>query len=333
MPYQGYAISDGTAGLPSLPQLGDVAGLLNGATQLRIWYAGRDRWRVDQIDTGTEHDLYQTPEAQELWDFASNQLSLIVGEPPVRLPRGADLAPPDLARRLLSTGSPLVVQPSNGTDTGTSVSRLPARRVAGIAAAGVRLTPTTADTTIAHVDIWADPISGLPLEVQLTSRGATGPVLQSRFLSVRLSAPAISVVTPPVRGGSTGFTVTSGTDALSAFNSLRFGPLPDSIAGQPRNPGGSELAGIGVYGTGFAQFVVVPVPRRTGFQAFDSATKAGGTQVRLPGGDGVMVATASLTVFVMDSDRVRRNYLLAGMVSPALLTAAAAQLSTYEGVP
>src|ERR1700755_2043808 len=46
--YQGFVVSSGTAGLPSLPQLADPIALLNGETRLRAWYAGPDRWRVDQ---------------------------------------------------------------------------------------------------------------------------------------------------------------------------------------------------------------------------------------------------------------------------------------------
>jgi hypothetical protein len=42
-PYQGYAVSTGSAGLPSLPQLDDVIGLFDGNTSLRIWYADPGR--------------------------------------------------------------------------------------------------------------------------------------------------------------------------------------------------------------------------------------------------------------------------------------------------
>src|SRR2546421_10184185 len=43
-PFQGYAVSSGSAGLPAIPQLGDVADLLNGDTQLRIWYGSSSHW-------------------------------------------------------------------------------------------------------------------------------------------------------------------------------------------------------------------------------------------------------------------------------------------------
>src|SRR2546423_10017426 len=44
-PFQGYAVSTGSAGLPALPQLSDVVDLLNGDTRLRVWYASARNWR------------------------------------------------------------------------------------------------------------------------------------------------------------------------------------------------------------------------------------------------------------------------------------------------
>ncbi len=47
------------------------------------------------------------------------------------------------------------------------LSRLPARRVAGRSAAGLRLVPADPASTIARVDVWADEASGLPLRVEV----------------------------------------------------------------------------------------------------------------------------------------------------------------------
>src|SRR5689334_6000252 len=74
VPYQGYAVSSGTAGLPDLPSLGGVSKLLDGDTELRVWYAGPDNWRVDTVDVGAERDLYQTEANQVIWDYGANQL-------------------------------------------------------------------------------------------------------------------------------------------------------------------------------------------------------------------------------------------------------------------
>src|SRR2546421_464390 len=53
-PFQGYAVSSGSAGLPAIPQLGDVADLLNGDTQLRIWYGSSSHWRGGALGLGTQ---------------------------------------------------------------------------------------------------------------------------------------------------------------------------------------------------------------------------------------------------------------------------------------
>ena len=116
--------SSGIAGLPSLPQVADVIALLNGETQLRAYYAGPQRWRVDQIGSGTERDLYQTGSGQVLWDFGTNQVTEIVGELPVRLParRRPGPARPGPAAARPSAPGPV---PPPGSPA------LPARRVAG----------------------------------------------------------------------------------------------------------------------------------------------------------------------------------------------------------
>jgi hypothetical protein len=324
-PYQGFALSSGTAGLPSLPQLSDVVALLDGTTQLRAFYAGPRRWRVDQLDVGKERDLYQTPTSQVLWDFGANQITELVGDAPVRLPRGADLLPPDLARRLISTAGGVGAP-------GVAVSALPARRVAGLAAAGLRLTPTDPLASLSHVDIWALPESGLPVQVEITGHGQTTPVLVSRFLDLSLDAPDPTTLTPPTGGPDVGFSVTSGSDIVSALSSLRQGPLPDSLAGSARAANSTAATvGVGIYGVGFTQFLVLSVPRRTGFDALDRARKAGGVQLNFPGGDGVLLSTPLLSLLVMDSHVARRNYILVGLVDKSLLERAGAQLSTFTG--
>lgn len=320
-PYRGYAISNGSAGLPSLPQLAGVSALLDGETQLRAWYAAPDRWRVDELGAGTERDLYQTPQLQAQWDFGSDTLTAITGTPQVRLPRGADLVPPDLGRRLLAAGT-------------AGLSALPARRVAGIAAAGVRLTPPPEGTTIGHVDVWADPRTGLPLQVEITARGAATPVLVSRFLEISLTPPAPSVLAPPVPGAGMGFTAPDAPDVAGALGTLALGPLPDRLAGWDRAGAlPARVAGAGAYGSGLTQFVVLPVSRGTGLSAFRSVTHAGGVEKELPDGEYVLVSTPLVSVAVVDSDLARRTYVLAGLVDGTVLATAATQLSSYRSRP
>jgi hypothetical protein len=320
-PYQGFVLSSGVAGLPSLPQLADAIGLLNGETQLRVWYASPSHWRVDQIGVGTERDLYQGPDDQAIWDFGANEITTIVGEQPVRLPRGADLIPPDLAGWIISVLGP---HPSG-------LSALPARRVAGVGAAGLRVTPNDPRTTVGHIDLWADPTTGLPLQVEITGRGAARPILVTRFLDISFNAPADSVLVPPTGDLNTTYAYTAGSDIAQAFRSLRFGPLPSVLGGFPRTDNPATSVGLGSYGTGLTRFLVIPIPRRIYEDARDRARKAGGAQYVLPDGRAVIVSTQLLTMMVMDADTANRNYLVVGLVSASTLHAAGDQLSTFVG--
>lgn len=316
-PFEGYALSTASLGLPDLPRLSDVTSLLNSSTQLRAWYADPKRWRVDVVNTVGERDLYQTADSQYQWDYGANLLTRVLGTQPARLPRGADLLPPELARRLL------------GGATGDQLSALPAKRVAGVDAAGLRVTPANPSTTIGYVDIWAVPGTGLPLRVEVTGRGASAPILVTRFLDLRLGSPSQVALSPPRVAPDVGQTVTNTPDIVSALGGLGLGLLPATLAGLPRSGPFPGVQGVSAYGTGLGQFVVLPVPRRIGFEALRSAEQAGGADLPFPAGDGRLLTTPLLTVVVMQSTLTRRTYVLAGMVTGDLLRQAGAELSTY----
>lgn len=310
-PYQGFAQSNGLLPLPPLPNLAQVTALASGTTEMRTWYAAPDRWRVDVIAGGTERDLYRTPEAEYVWDFDDNQLSRIVGDQQVRLPRAADLTPPDLARRLL------------GLAAGEALQPLAAKRVAGIPAAGLRIAPTAGDSTVDHVDIWADPASGLPLRVELTARGGERPAFVSRFLELHLSVPDDDVLTPPARRPGMGYALGEAPDVLAALNRGRFGVPPDLLAGHRRRDPIDGTRAVGVYGAGLAQFVVLPVPRRFGAEAYDNAARFG-RGLPVPSGRAALLGTGLLTVLVVQADR---TFLVAGLVRPAVLERVATDLA------
>jgi hypothetical protein len=310
-PYQGYAQSTGLLPLPSLPHLEQVSALVSTTTEMRTWYAAADRWRVDVLGAGTENDTYQTPQAEYVWDYGRNQLSRVDGDQPLRLPRAADLTPPVLVRTLL------------GVTAGERFQALAGRRVAGIDAAGLRIVPATADTTVDHIDIWADPASGLPVQAEVTARGGSRPVFVTRFLELHLSTPTDAELTPPAANDQIGYTETDAPDILSYFNRRRFGGLPDQLAGEGRRDAVAEVSAAGVYGTGLDQFVVVSLPGGYGNEAYGQVSTYG-TAVSVPRGEAALIATGLLTVLVVHSDR---TYLVAGMVQPALMQRVAADLA------
>jgi hypothetical protein len=315
-PYQGYAESRGTLRLPDLPKLSDVTSLLNGTTRMRSWYGSASRWRFDVVSTAGERDVRRTPDGEFVWDYGADLFTELVGEPALRLPRGGDLLPPDLARRVLraAPNDPL-------TD-------LPSRRIAGITAAGVRLHPTDPDTALGWVDIWADPATGLPVEVDVTARGAAGPVLGSRFLDLSLIPPTLDVLMP-IRPRSGGYAVVEAPDIADALGPLGRVALPASLAGRAlRSAALGGVRAVGTYGTGLSAFVALPVPRDVGESAADTASTGGATSSALPGGSAVVLQISPLSVLIAHSTVAQRWYLLAGLVVPSLLERAAAELST-----
>ena len=161
------------SGCPALSGFGSVTSLLDGVTRMRVWQASSDRWRVDVLTDVGERDTYQTPHGSYIWDSGTELLTEVLGRYPVRLPRAADLVPPSLALRLLHEAGPRA-----------RVSELPPRRVAGVAAAGLRLIPGDPASTVEHIDIWAEPGSGLPLQVEVFGRDNGQPALETQFLQV-----------------------------------------------------------------------------------------------------------------------------------------------------
>ena len=355
-PYHGYAESVGTLGLPQLPKLGQVASLLSSSTRMRAWYAGKLRWRVDVIDTGSERGVYYTDGAVVTWDYGANRLTHIhaapvgsivemavgqdgraygyqvgelYGEAPTRLPRGADLMPPELARRLIGLGA------------GDRVESIPGKRVAGISAAGLRLTSADPHTTVGHIDIWADPRTGLPLEVAVTARNAERPILVTRFLDLRQEAPPADALVPPAPRDGESFTRVDPDDQATIFGDAFV--QPDQLAGMQRrsSDAGLDIAGLKpgevrqfvfrfrpgeVYGTGLTQILVVVLSREISRDALRIAGSWGSRQ-QVTGGQLALIAAPLLSVLVVRSDRTRTTYLVAGLVDAEVMQRVGAELA------
>jgi hypothetical protein len=328
-PYQGYAESDMNLDVPQLPDLASVIGLLDGVTDQYAWYRAPGHWRSDVLQAASEQDTYQVGRDTYAWDYSRGLLTRITGAQPVRLPRAADLLPPVLARRLLGFASPA-----------DRISRLGSQRVAGVAAAGLRLVPAQRATTIAAVDIWADPVTGLPVQVEVFGRAGPGepagssgrvtaaPVLTSRFLDLTERRPALSTVTPDPAPG-VGMTTARLPDVSGILNAFA-PPLPGVLAGRGRVAVPAGLSDVAAYGSGFDRFAVLPLPAGTGARAL-SVALAAGAQVQLAGGTGVLVSTPLLNVVLARPSYGGPVYLLTGAVTAALLERAAAGLMASVG--
>jgi hypothetical protein len=314
-PYSGYADTHGQIALPDAPALSSVGDLFK-TMRLRAWYARPDAWRVAILQPTGERDIYRDTVGTYVWDYGHSLTTLAVGEAPVRLPYAADLLPPDLARRLL-TGE-------------ERVGAIGSRRIAGLDAAGLTITPSRPDTTIARVDIWADPATGLAVQVEVYAEGLPDTVFTSRFLDVDQTAPPADVLTPRIPPQS-GFTVTTAEDVTAAINEIAPVPLPAALAGRVRlgSAAAAQVVGLAGYGPGLSSFVVLALPGRTGAEALNAARDRGAVPVSFPNADGYQTSTTLVNGLIVrtQGDRPnRRTYLIAGPVTPEVLRQAAAEL-------
>ena len=308
-PYSGYAESSGGLALPVTRQLSSVADLFGETTQMRAWWRDDTSWRLDTITFAGETDTHGTPCGTWQWDYESNRATFTeqCGPVDVRLPQAGDLLPTNLARRLLSEATP------------DEISRISAVRVAGRSAPGLRLTPKAAQSTVGHVDLWADLATGLPLRVEVYGKGSNTSVLSSKFLEFSTRMPSTDDVTfkrPPGAHVSR----QNAPDLAAAID--RFGGVtpPAELAGLPRNQALPSIGSIGVYGTGVTEFAAAPLPDRVEDALGDQLRKAA---VRTPAGLATSIGPLSL---LLTPDVSGSAWLLTGTVTAETLAQAAAHL-------
>jgi hypothetical protein len=305
VPYEGFVEARGRIGLPDVPRAGRVVALLGETTRMRAYVAGPERWRVDELTAIGERDLYREPWGTWLWDSGERRAVATVGEAAVRFARPADVLPPELGRRVAAAAE---------------LGEASRRRVAGIDAVGLRITPRSADTTVARADLWADPRSGLPVRVELTARGAAAPIVTTAFLDLRLRAPEPELLrfdAPDDAEVQTDAT----PDVARAID--RFSPfvLPDLLAGQPRRTRVARAAST--YGRGFGLVAVLAFPARFSPRTRDFLDKVPAKAG--PWGTASVVATPLLNGMVFERGEVA--YALAGTVPQPVLERVATELA------
>ncbi|HEY2044405.1 MAG TPA: hypothetical protein VGH11_17150 [Jatrophihabitans sp.] len=317
--YSGYAEATGGLALPVTSRFGSLADLFGGHSQLRVWWRGAKDSRVDQVDVAGETDVHTDDSGTWSWNYEENSATRIDSSinPLVRLPSAADLLPASLGRRLLS-------EAADG-----EVSRLDTVRIAGRTAAGLRLRPSDVATTIDHVDIWADTITGIPLRVEVYGANDANPAMATEFLDFNATMPAAA---------TTRFLLPSGAELnieqqqnLSGALGRFFGdvPVPKTLAGIALNGQLPSFGGVGVYGHGVTEFVAVPMTGRTANSLRRELLSAPGIA---DGPDGQSVVVGPLSLLLTSTLTPGGLYwLLTGTVTRATLTAAAAELARFGG--
>lgn len=307
--YAGYAESVGGLSLPVADRFGDLATLLGEHTRLRVWWRSVKDWRVDAISFTGETDLIRGPGGLAMWEYEANRVTFSA-DAPVRLPRTADLVPAVLARQLLGEAEP------------DEVSRLPAVRIAGRDAPGLRLTPRDPQSTIAHVDVWVELETGVALRVDVYGDDADTPAMTTSFLDLTTSPPpATATAFSPHPDVEVEFE--NAVDIAAAAD--KYAPFrpPRTLAGLERRPT-DGVGAVGDYGRGVTRLVAIPLRDDDAHTVRDQLLETSGAR---DGRRGVTITIGPLNLLVTTSTSDTPHWLLAGTVTRRTLLAAADELA------
>jgi hypothetical protein len=306
--WSGYVETAGTLQVPDSDSFATLVQLLGEDTRLRVWWRSADDWRVDRIRSTGETDQFRQGKGIVRWVFES-ETATYSPVSTIRLPDASDLLPTTFARSLLQG-----VRESE-------VTRLPARRIAGINAAGLRLKPNEKTTTVGQVDMWADPVSGLPLQVELYGLGEQRPVITTTLRELKLGVPSET---------ATHFRLAEGVrvnyepsvDVAAAANAFAPYDLPLSLAGlASRN--GVDPGAVGIYGRGPTTLIALPLRGQVARPLRQQLQDRGGAQITAV---GTLVPVGPVELLITPFRGRGGAFLLAGTVRSETLQQAAAEL-------
>jgi hypothetical protein len=306
--WSGEVSSQGSLDVPlDSSMFGGVARLLGDQNNLRVWWRDADTWRVDRLRTSGESDIARNGGLSVKWNYEEGR-ARFAAYTPIRLPDDNDVVPSSLAARLLDGAR------------ASELSRLPARRIAGASAAGVRLIPSDASSTIARVDVWVDESSGLPLRVEVYGDRDVHPVLTSEVTSFHVGDPSDSEV---------GFRLSPGVhavrgetlDDLAAANAFAPFLLPTRVIGLERRAAPADLGAVGVYGRGPTALLAIPLRGGTADALHKQLARSHNARSTK---DSAALEVGPLSVLLVQKED--SNFLLAGTITPASLRQAAVDL-------
>ncbi|CAN5295812.1 hypothetical protein BH09ACT10_BH09ACT10_13570 [soil metagenome] len=306
--YSGVVESAGTLQLSVEGRFSSLADLLSGPTRMRVWWKAPDRWRVDTLRTSGETDLFRDPDGTTTWSYESERATRSV-DVTVRLPNSADLLPPTLAARTLAGAR------------SSEVSRIGAQRIAGVSAVGLRLDPADSASRIDHVDVWADPETGIPLRTEIYAAGETKPSIHTSFVSFSKDSPDIETLLfrPPPGVTMRRDDVVDIAAAADRFSDAR---PPATLAGLESREGTLAQA-VGLYGRGATVLMAIPVWGRV---ARPLRTQLAASIGAVEDSDGVHLSTGPLGLLLTPRSR-GGSWLLLGSVTDETLTKAAQELT------
>ncbi|MBA3338221.1 MAG: transcriptional regulator [Geodermatophilaceae bacterium] len=315
--YSGYAQSIGGVVLPINEQLPKLVELFADRTTTRVWWRGPEDWRVDTVDLTGETGVHRSGPTTWTWEYEANHATL-TPVPELRTPRPDDLLPSELGRRLLSEAD------------ADEVTRLPAERVAGVDAQGLRLSPREPQSNVNRVDIWADPETGLALRVAVYGEGAAEPAVSTSFLDIdyQRPSPEITVFSPPPGAR---VQVDDVADIVAAVDRFADSVPPARLAGLDRREQADGLGSVGDYGRGVTVLVALPLWREFAEPLRRQLVEAPTADLANPLGTTVTVGPFSV---LLTDGGGGVSYLLTGTVDLGTLERAARDLrANPPGVP
>jgi hypothetical protein len=305
--WSGYVETTGALQVPDSDSFATLVQLLGEDSRLRVWWRSADDWRVDRIRSTGETDLFRQGRGMVRWVFES-ETATYSPVSKIRLPDASDLLPTTFARSLLQGARE------------SELTRLPARRVAGINAAGLRLTPNEKATTVGHVDIWANPVNGLPLQVELYGLGEERPVITTTLRELKLGVPSERITHFRLAEGVR-VSYEPSVDVAAAANAFAAYDLPLSLGGlASRN--GADPGAVGIYGRGPTTLIALPLRGQVAQPLREQFQDRGGAQIT---DVGTLVPVGPVELLITPF-RGRGAFLLAGTVTSETLQQAAAQL-------
>ncbi|HZD02598.1 MAG TPA: hypothetical protein VFA46_21145 [Actinomycetes bacterium] len=313
----GTVVETARLGLPALPSLGggragsaSLASLASGSHTVRVWYAGKDRFRLAVTGTLAESDLIRN--GQDLWGYSSDgntvtHLRLPAGQAGEQAQRdqagAAALTPQEAARRVVAAVTPT---------TNVRVER--SARVAGRDAYQLRLEPKEPRSLVDSVVLAVDGDTHVPLQVQVFARSASAPAFETGFTAVQFRVPAADI-----------FAFTPPPGAKVTERSLE--QLAEKKQGQARDRAALAASRPAVLGSGWTSVLVLrnvdPGAAGAGRDASGNLLRGllrAATPVQGAFGHGRVLRTALVSALLTDDGR-----LYVGAVTPEALQAAAAR--------
>ena len=320
-------------GLPELPATGPTSGpasagggasvmeFLTGEHKARVFMDGKAKARIQVVDRLAERDIIRRD--NDVWFYSSKDNSAAH----LTLPDHARDLPlehpalPDTSQEVPPvppTPQELAAKFLAAADSSTAVSVGPDVQVAGRPAYTLVLEPRTDGTLVGKVSITVDGENGMPLSVQVTSRGAGEPAFRSGFTSLSLDAPddALFTFVPPP--GST-------VEELQPRHHTSWPAKPGASGETGTHPSAEEYkAGIRekaetyLTGTGWERVVELPAESGAGSNLSTALAQnplLAQAAVVVPGGR--LLSTTLFNVLLTDDGRV-----FAGMVPADRLQAA-----------